>query len=177
MLALNTAIKDFILLDVITDKELSLLQFAENRPVVLAFICNHCPYVKHILSKLVAVGNEYTAKGFAFIAISSNDIVNYPDDSPDNMKILAAERRFKFPYCYDATQQVAKDYKAACTPDFYCFNQQQHLVYRGRFDASTPANGVAVTGEDLIATMDAVLQDAPVKSKQLPSMGCNIKWL
>ena len=177
MLALNTPLKDFTLPDVISDTQLNLLTFAEDKPVVLAFICNHCPYVKHILSEFVNVGNEYSAKGFAFIAISSNDVVNYPDDSPDNMKILAAERRFKFPYCYDASQQVAKDYQASCTPDFYCFNKHQQLVYRGRFDAATPGNDAMVNGKDLIAAMDAVLQNSPVNSKQLPSMGCNIKWL
>lgn len=177
MLALNTEVKPFTLLDVISDKEINLLEYAQDSPIVIAFICNHCPYVKFILSKLISVGNKYTKKGFAFVAISSNDIVSFPDDSPDNMKILATEHRLKFPYCYDATQQVAKDYQAACTPDFYCFNKQHQLVYRGRFDDSTPSNGVLVTGKDLIAAMDAVLQSAPVSSKQLPSMGCNIKWL
>lgn len=176
MLELGTKIIDFTLPNVIDNKPLKLSEYAKEKPIVLAFICNHCPYVKHIMDEFVAIANDYTEKGFAFVAISSNDVSTHPDDAPEKMKELALSRAFNFPYCYDESQQAAKDYDAACTPDFYCFDTQHKLAYRGRFDGATPGNNLAVTGEDLIVAMDAVLAGKAVDKEQKPSIGCNIKW-
>jgi len=176
MLALNTDLIDFTLCNTINNKDIHLLEYTKNKPVLITFICNHCPYVIHIIDQFVSVGNLYLKKGFAIIAISSNEIKNYPEDSPQRMKEIAMIKGFNFPYCYDDTQSVAKLYKAACTPDFYCFNKNHKLVYRGQFDSSRPSNSIPVTGKDLILAMDAILHARVIKGNQKPSIGCNIKW-
>ncbi len=144
--------------------------------VVVLFICNHCPYVKHLNQRLVQIANEYIQKGIAFLAISSNDVEKYPADSPSKMKELAIEEKYPFPYLFDETQEVAKAYQAACTPDIYLFDDDQQLVYRGQFDESRPGNEKEVTGKDLITAMDTLLGGAKPLENQIPSIGCNIKW-
>jgi len=176
MLSLGTEAPDFALLDTVSGKEVSLADLQSDKGTVIMFTCNHCPYVLHINEELVNLANEYMAKGVSFVAISSNDIVNYPQDAPDKMTELAKEVGYPFPYLYDATQVVAKAYDAACTPDFYVFDRDLKLTYRGRLCASRPNTDVAVTGEDLRAAIDAVMTDKPVNEKQYPSAGCGIKW-
>jgi hypothetical protein len=140
------------------------------------FICNHCPFVKHVQGELVKVASDYQPKGIAFVAISANDVRSYPDDSPENMKAVAERLGYPFPYLYDESQEVARSYKAACTPDFYIFDGDLRLVYRGQLDDSRPGNRVPVTGSDLRAALDAILAGRPVDANQKPSIGCNIKW-
>jgi thiol-disulfide isomerase/thioredoxin len=140
------------------------------------FICNHCPYVKHIREQLVEVAKEYQNKGFTFIAINSNDVSTHPDDAPMKMKEVAEQFNFPFPYLFDGSQEVAKSYRAACTPDLYVFDEQRELVYRGQFDNSRPGNGEPVTGKDLKNALDAIIENRELSSVQKPSMGCNIKW-
>jgi peroxiredoxin len=176
MVALGTMAPDFTLPDVVSGKPVSLVQLAVDRPLVLMFICNHCPYVKHINAELVRIANTYQARGVSFVAISSNDAVRYPEDGPERMKAVARELGYPFPYLYDQTQAVARDYEASCTPDFYLFDGQHQLRYRGRFDGATPGNEVPVTGEDLRAALDALLGGGLPNKKQRPSMGCGIKW-
>ncbi|MEQ9374371.1 MAG: thioredoxin family protein [Imperialibacter sp.] len=177
MLPLGTKAPDFKLLDTASDKMASLNDVKGDKGTVVMFICNHCPYVIHVLDEVLAIAGEYQSKGISFVAISSNDVVNYPEDSPEQMKIMAREKAFPFPYLYDETQEVAKAYQAACTPDFYVFDADLKCVYRGRLDASTPRNGQQLTGKDLRNALDAVLLDKTVgEEEQLPSMGCNIKW-
>lgn len=149
----------------------------EERPSVVVFMCNHCPFVVHILDQLTAMARDYGQRGIQFIAISSNDVANYPMDGPEEMKALAEECGFDFPYLYDETQEVARAYDAACTPDFSVFDADRRCVYRGRFDASRPGNDIPVTGEDLAQVLDHLLAGDPVPAEgQAPSMGCNIKW-
>ncbi|MDR3491773.1 MAG: thioredoxin family protein [Gammaproteobacteria bacterium] len=176
MKALGYAAPDFHLLDVRTHKMVSLHELKSPIATVIMFICNHCPYVKHIQKKLVDVANKYKEKNISFIAISSNDAEKYPADAPDKMKIEAEKNDYPFPYLYDETQKVARDYLAACTPDFFIFDNQLHCVYQGRFDAATPGNQKPVTGEDLSNALDHILANKPVDTDQKPSMGCNIKW-
>ena len=176
MLTLNTNLIDFTLRNTINNKDIYLLKHTKNKPVLITFICNHCPYVIHIIDQFVSIANLYLKKGFAVIAISSNEIKNYPEDSPKRMREIAMTKGFNFPYCYDDSQSVAKLYKAACTPDFYCFNKNHKLVYRGQFDSSRPSNNIPVTGKDLILSMDDILHDRVIKGNQKPSIGCNIKW-
>jgi thiol-disulfide isomerase/thioredoxin len=140
------------------------------------FICNHCPFVKHVNDELVRLGNDYKDKGIGFVAISSNDVENYPDDSPGLMKIVAQELEYPFPYLYDETQEVAKAYDAACTPDFYVFDKNLKLVYRGQLDDSRPGNDIPVTGKDLRSALNALIDGKEVSDDQKPSLGCNIKW-
>jgi thiol-disulfide isomerase/thioredoxin len=140
------------------------------------FICNHCPYVIHVREELIRMANEYIPKGISFIAISSNDVVNYPDDSPEKMKALAEELHFPFPYLYDESQEVARAYFAACTPDFSIFDKDLRCIYRGQLDNSRPKNDKPVTGSDIRAALDSVLAGNPVSAIQVPSIGCNIKW-
>jgi thiol-disulfide isomerase/thioredoxin len=140
------------------------------------FICNHCPFVKHVNSELVALARDYQPKGVSFIAISSNDVENYPQDGPERMKETAAKEGYTFPYLYDESQQVARDYDAACTPDFYLFDPDLKLVYRGQIDGSRPGNGIPVSGKDLRGALDSLIAGAPIASDQYPSIGCNIKW-
>jgi thiol-disulfide isomerase/thioredoxin len=176
MLALGTKAPDFTLFDVVSQQWLSLSELASPLATVIMFICNHCPYVKHIQKSLVSVANQYQAKGIKFIAINSNDVINYPADNPDNMRKEARLNQYPFPYLYDETQAVAKAYHAACTPDFYIFNGNKACVYRGRFDAATPGNSIPVTGKDLTTALDNILTGVAITSEQLPSLGCNIKW-
>ncbi|MBI4581726.1 MAG: thioredoxin family protein, partial [Planctomycetes bacterium] len=144
--------------------------------LLVMFICNHCPYVKHVGHELARLCREYQARGVAIVGINSNDVDNYSDDSPARMKAEVAEVGYTFPYLYDETQQVAKEYQAACTPDFFLFDKDRRLVYRGQLDDSRPNSGKPVTGADLRAALDAVLAGKPAPSRQIPSAGCNIKW-
>mgnify|MGYP001819044188 CR=1 FL=1 len=154
----------------------TLSDFAESDGLLVAFICSHCPFVIHIRSELGRFGREYQAKGLAMVAIVSNDLENYPQDGPEGMKKEAEEGGYDFPYLLDETQEVAKTFRAACTPDFFLFDKDRKLVYRGQFDGSRPGNDIPVTGEDLRSAADAVLQGRPVSENQHSSIGCNIKW-
>ena len=174
MLPLGTAAPDFKLTDV-NGKTVALADF-KGKPLLVMFICNHCPYVKHIRDGLAQLGRDYANRGGAIVAISSNDVEEYPQDGPDKMKEEAKAAGYNFPYLYDATQAVAKSYRAACTPDFFLFDKEHRLVYRGQFDDSRPGNGVPVTGKDLRGALDAVLAGKAVPAGQKPSIGCNIKW-
>lgn len=176
MLPLGTQAPDFSLTNV-DGKTVSLADFADAPALVVAFICNHCPFVKHLADDFAKFANEVMAKGAAVVAISSNDVDNYPADSPEQMVAEAEARGYRFPYLYDETQEVAKAYHAACTPDFYVFDADRKLVYRGQFDDSRPESGIPITGADLRAAVDAVLAGQPVAEKQHPSIGCNIKWI
>lgn len=176
MLPLGTTAPDFTLPDTVSGKEISLSDVATDKGTVVMFICNHCPYVIHVNEEIVRVADDYTAKGIGFVAISSNDILNYPADAPDKMKIHAEEVGYPFPYLYDESQAVARAYDAACTPDFYVFDKDQKLAYRGRLDDSRPHSGKPLTGHDLRAALDAVLEGEEVASLQYPSAGCGIKW-
>lgn len=177
MLDLGTEAPDFTL-PIVTGGVLTLSKYSKHsRGVVVAFICNHCPYVKHINEQLVKLADKYIQNGFGFVAISSNDVEKYPDDSPERMIEVAKQENYPFPYLFDETQEVAKAYKAACTPDFFVFDKDLSLTYRGQFDNSRPGNDEPVTGEDLEAAIKAVLNgDDPVEV-QKPSIGCNIKWI
>lgn len=176
MIPLGSKAPDFRLLDPLQGKFLSLHELKSDLATVIVFMCNHCPYVKHIRAKLVEIAKLYQAKGISFIAISSNDAAHYPQDGPDQMRIEAKKYNFSFPYLYDETQSVAKAYQAACTPDFYVFDEKLHCVYRGRFDDATPGNDRPVTGADLSNALDHILAGTPVDSNQKASLGCNIKW-
>jgi len=176
MLDLGTQAPDFSLPDVVTGKTVSLATFEGKKALAVMFICRHCPFVKHVQHELARLGKDYLDKDVAIVAISSNDADNYPDDSPDSLREMARELGFTFPLCYDQTQATAKDYSAACTPDFFVFNGARELVYRGQLDDSRPGNKLPVTGKDLRAAIDAVLSDLPVAENQKASIGCNIKW-
>lgn len=176
MMPLGTTAPNFLLPNVLSGKTLSLDSLKSDQGTVVMFICNHCPYVQHIITKIVEVAKDYQAKGIAFIAISSNDVQNYPADSPDKMKENAITHGFTFPYLYDESQAIAKAYDAACTPDFFVFDKQLACVYRGRFDDATPGNKSPVTGKDLTAALDNLLSNTPINPDQKPSIGCNIKW-
>jgi len=167
---------DFQLPEPRTGKMVAKEEVMGSRGLVVMFICNHCPYVVHVREELVRLAREYASRGVGFVAISSNDVENYPDDRPELMAQLAEEMNFPFSYLYDETQEVAKAYRAACTPDFSVFDQEGRCVYRGRLDESTPGNGKPVTGADLRACLEALLEDRMVVEQQFPSMGCNIKW-
>ena len=175
MLSLGTSAPDFNLPDIKGDM-VSLGDFKEAPALLVIFMCNHCPFVKHILSVLVELIQEYQAKGVSVVGINSNDAGNFPQDSPEMMARLAKETAFTFPYLYDQSQDVAKAYHAACTPDFFLFDKTRKLVYRGQMDDSRPGNNIPVTGLDLIKAIDAVLAGREVNAEQKPSMGCNIKW-
>lgn len=175
MLPLGTPAPDFSLPDT-EGNRISLADFKQAPALLVIFMCNHCPFVKHILSDLVALAKEYQEKGVAIVGINSNDVDKFPQDSPEMMAQNAKEAGFTFPYLYDETQEVAKAYKAACTPDFFLFDADRKLVYRGQMDDSRPGNNEPVTGADLRAALDAVLEGGPVPAEQKPSMGCNIKW-
>jgi peroxiredoxin len=176
MLPLGTKAPDFQLPDTVSGKTMQLSDFASDKGMVVMFLCNHCPYVIHVNPEIVRLANDYQEKGITFVGISSNDVENYPQDGPEKMKEHAAEVGYPFPYLYDETQAVAKAYDAACTPDFYVFDGDQTLVYRGRLDGSRPKNDEPLTGADLRAALDAVLEGKDVAEKQYPSGGCNIKW-
>lgn len=176
MMPLGTVAPDFKLPDTVSGKKFSLNDLKSDKATLVMFICNHCKYVKHIHSELVKISNEFTTKGLSVIAISSNDVVNYPEDAPELMKQQAINSGYTFPYLYDETQEVARAYDAACTPDFFMFDGSLKLVYRGQFDDSRPSNGLPVTGKDLRAAIEAVLNGKAVNLQQTPSIGCNIKW-
>ena len=174
MLPLGTAAPDFRLPN-IDGKTVSLSDF-KGKPLLVAFICNHCPYVKHLRAGLAQLGRDYGSRGAAIVGISSNSVETHPQDGPKEMAKEAKDAGYTFPYLYDESQAVAKNYRAACTPDFFLFDKDHRLVYRGQFDDSRPGNGYAVTGKDLRAALDAVLAGKPASSDQKPSIGCNIKW-
>ena len=176
MLELGTSAPDFSLPNV-DGSTVSLADVSGKAGLLVAFVCNHCPFVVHIRDAFAKFAQEYQEKGIAVVAISSNDVENYPQDSPEKMQEEAAEHGYSFPYLYDADQSVAQAYKAACTPDFYLFDADTKLVYRGQFDASRPGNGIPVTGEDMRAACDAVLAGQAIPEPQIPSIGCNIKWI
>jgi peroxiredoxin len=176
MLPLGTIAPEFTLPDAVSGKALSLSGLRSDKATVVMFICNHCPYVKHVQTELVRLANDYRPRGAAFVAISSNDVQNYPEDAPERMKEVAQRLQYPFPYLYDETQEVAKAYRAACTPDFYVFDGGLKCVYRGQLDDSRPGNGIPVSGRDLRAALDAVLAGQRVSPDQQPSVGCNIKW-
>ncbi|MBC72954.1 thioredoxin family protein [Flagellimonas abyssi] len=176
MLPLGTKAPDFKLFDTISGTSISLNSAKGEKGTVVMFICNHCPFVLHVNPMIVELAKKYQEKGIAFVAISSNDVENYPQDSPDLMKQKAKEEGYTFPYLYDETQEVAKAYDAACTPDIYLFDPQLTLVYRGQLDGSRPGNDVPLTGSDLKKAMDAILEGKEVEQDQKPSLGCNIKW-
>ena len=175
MLPLGTKAPDFSLVNV-DGKTVSLADFQDASALVVIFMCNHCPFVIHIAPGLAQFGQDYQQKGVAIVGISSNDVDTHPDDSPEQMVHEAEQRGYVFPYLFDETQEVAKAYRAACTPDIFLFDADQRLVYRGQFDSSRPESGVPVTGEDLRAAVDAVLAGRQVNDAQTPSIGCNIKW-
>ncbi|MEX0714187.1 MAG: thioredoxin family protein [Pirellulales bacterium] len=175
MLALGTPAPNFTLSDV-NGKQVSLSDFGQAPAVLVVFMCNHCPFVKHIAPGLAQLAREYQAKGVAVVGINSNDAANYPDDSPARMAEEVKARGYTFPYLYDESQAVAKAYRAACTPDFYVFDGQRRLAYRGQLDSSRPDSGIPVTGADLRRALDAVLAGKAPAAEQRPSIGCNIKW-
>jgi thiol-disulfide isomerase/thioredoxin len=176
MLPLGTKAPDFKLMDTITDENTTLDECKGLKGTVIMFICNHCPFVKHVNPELVRLAKNYISKGINFIAISSNDVDNYPQDAPDKMKENAKNEGYIFPYLYDASQKVAKAYKAACTPDFYVFDDQLKLIYRGQLDDSRPGTGKPVDGSDIRNALNALLNHQPISDQQKPSIGCNIKW-
>ncbi|HUP91034.1 MAG TPA: thioredoxin family protein [Solimonas sp.] len=176
MLPLGTRAPDFTLPDTVSGQSLTLAQLGPARATVVMFLCNHCPYVKHVNPELVRLPRDYQARDAAFVAISSNDVKSHPEDAPARMKAVAAELGYGFPYLYDESQDVARSYRAACTPDFFLFDGGLRLAYRGRLDASSPGNRLPLDGADLRAALDAVLAGSPAPARQLPSMGCNIKW-
>lgn len=173
---LGTLAPKFDLLDTVSGKMISLDQIKSDKATVVMFICNHCPYVKHINKEVVKLANEFIAKGISFAAISSNDVMNYPEDSPEKMKELAEQINLPFPYLYDETHEIAKAYGAECTPDIYVFDSNLKLVYHGQFDDSRPGNNIPVTGKDLRSALNNILEGKPVDTHQVPSIGCSIKW-
>ena len=176
MLPLGTSAPNFQLPDVVSQEIISLDTFANKKGLLVMFICQHCPFVKHIKLELGKLGKYYVDKGLGIIGISANDVENYPDDSPKKLKEMAQELNFNFPICYDETQEVAKAYTAACTPDFFLFDDNKKLVYRGQLDDSRPSNNIQVTGVDLRKAIDCVLNNQEISEVQKPSIGCNIKW-
>ncbi len=176
MLALGTPAPAFDLPDVVSGKRISLNTFAGKKSLLVMFISRHCPYVQHIKEELARIGKDYRSRDVGIVAICSNDVANYPDDKPARLKEMARETGFDFPLCHDESQETAKSFSAACTPDFFLFDSDRRLVYRGQLDASRPSNGIPVTGRDLRSALDAVLAGSAVPEDQKPSIGCNIKW-
>lgn len=176
MLELGTQAPHFSLYDVVSGKQIELDKQPKAKATVIMFICNHCPYVKHVNKQLSLLANDYMPKGINFLAINSNDVEKYPDDSPENMKRTALAEGYPFPYLFDETQEVAQVYQAACTPDFYIFDQSHQLAYRGQLDDSRPGNNLPVTGNSIRQALDCLLKNRPVSGEQYPSMGCSIKW-
>lgn len=175
-LALGTKAPDFKLPDTVSGKKMSLEQLRSSKATVVMFLCNHCPYVKHVNPEVVRISNEYAPRGISFIGISANDPVQYPEDSPEQMKKTAAALGYTFPYLYDESQEVARAYDAACTPDFYVFDGKLHLVYHGQMDDSRASGHQPLTGKDLRTALDCILDGEPVPEFQRPSIGCSIKW-
>jgi peroxiredoxin len=176
MLTLGTTAPEFHLPDVVSGREVSLDTFKNQKGLLVLFICRHCPFVVHVRDELARLGRDYANKNLGIVAISSNDADSYPDDKPERLREMAEDLGFTFPFCYDESQEVAKAYDAACTPDFYLFDGTRELVYRGQLDGSRPGNDVPVTGEDLRRAIDQMLAGEPVDPEQRPSIGCNIKW-
>jgi peroxiredoxin len=176
MVALGTKAPDFNLPDTITGKQVSLPGIRGDVATMIMFICNHCPFVKHVNEELVNLANDYKTRGIGFAAISSNDAAKYPDDSPGLMTQIARQLKYPFPYLYDESQATAKAYDAACTPDFFIYDKDLRLVYRGQLDDSRPGNEIPVTGKDIRQALDCLINDDPVPEFQRPSIGCNIKW-
>ena len=176
MLALGTKAPDFQLTEVSSGEQISLRNFDGRKALLIMFICRHCPFVKHIRGQLAALGKDYCGSGLAMAAISSNDAAKYPDDSPESLSSMARQLGLSFPLLYDETQAVAQAFTAACTPDFFLFDRNRQLVYRGQLDDSRPGNGKPLTGSDLREAINAVLADEPISPNQKPSIGCNIKW-
>lgn len=176
MLPLSTPAPSFQLPDVVSGETISLETFAEKQALLVMFICRHCPFVKHIQQELAKIGKDYANTDLGIVAISANDAQKHPDDAPDKLKAMAQELGFEFPLCYDETQEVAKAYTAACTPDFFLFDAQKRLVYRGQLDDSRPSNNKPVNGKDLRDAIACVLTNQPIDAQQKPSIGCNIKW-
>ena len=176
MIDLGTPAPEFSLPDTVSGEKVTLHDGKSYKGTVILFICNHCPFVIHIAKPLAEIAKRYAEQGIRLIAISSNDIEEYPEDAPDKMKMTAVENDYTFAYLYDETQDVAKAYQAACTPDLFVFNNALNCVYRGRFDASTPGNNVPATGDELTAALDALITDEGISPDQHPSVGCNIKW-
>lgn len=172
----GTVAPDFCLSDTVSNKDLSLVDVKGEKGTVIMFICNHCPFVTHVNSELVKMANEYMSKGFGFVAISSNDVINYPQDGPDKMKVHAAEVGYPFPYLYDETQDVAKAYDAACTPDLYVFDADLKSVYHGQLDDSRPGNGKPLNGASIRAVLESLIASNTFEGEEKPSLGCNIKW-
>ncbi len=176
MIPLGSKAPDFTLMDVVSGQNASLASLKGAQATVIMFICNHCPYVKHINPELTRLASSYLNKGIGFVAISSNDIIAEPEDSPANMKKVAEALKYPFPYLFDETQGIAKAYDAACTPDFFVFDKNQQLAYRGQLDDSRPSNNVPLSGNDIRQALDALLAGTKVSPRQRPSIGCNIKW-
>lgn len=176
MLPLGTEAPDFTLFDTVSGNNLTFSDCKGEHGTLIMFLCNHCPFVIHVNPKIVALAKSYQDKGIAFVAISSNDVVNYPQDAPDLMTAVAKKEGYTFPYLYDETQETAKAFDAACTPDFFLFDYDIKLIYRGQLDDSRPGNGLPLTGNDLKNAMDALLNGTTIDTIQKPSIGCNIKW-
>lgn len=176
MLALGTPAPEFSLIDTVSGDTITLDNFSDSNALLVMFICVHCPFVKHVEQALAKIGQDYAAQGLGIVAISANSIETHPQDAPEHMKAQAKIQGFNFPYCYDATQAVAKAYTAACTPDFFLFDATLKLAYRGQLDDSRPSNGKPVTGKNLRRAIDTVLSGQSLSEPQLPSIGCNIKW-
>jgi peroxiredoxin len=176
MLSLGTPAPAFELPDVVSGETITLDRFKGKQALLVMFICRHCPFVKHVEKQLAAIGNDYAGQSLGIVAISSNDAEEFPDDAPDSLREMAIELGFNFPFCYDETQETAKAYQAACTPDFFLFDAGRKLAYRGQLDDSRPGNRITPTGRDLRAAIDSLLGHRPVDKNQKPSIGCNIKW-
>jgi len=176
MMPLGTKAPDFDLPDTVSGKYKSLSELRSDTATVIMFICNHCPYVKHVRDGLIKLAKNYIPKGISFVAISANDAIEYPEDAPDKMKETAEAYQYPFPYLYDESQDTAKAYHAACTPDLYIFDKDLKCVYRGQFDSSRPESGIPVTGEDMRSALADILAKEPIRIQQKPSLGCNIKW-
>ena len=176
MVALGTNAPHFILPDTVSGKDISLENIKGEKGTMIMFICNHCPFVKHINAELVRLANDYKSKGIGFVAISSNDVINHPEDAPGLMTQVAKDLKYPFPYLYDESQEIAKAFDAACTPDFFIYDKELRLVYRGQLDDSRPGNEIPVTGKDIRRALDCLINNEPVPQEQRASIGCNIKW-
>lgn len=176
MVPLGTSAHAFSLLDVVSNNIVKLPEASAHKAVVIMFICNHCPFVKHVSKEIAHLANDYMSKNILFLAINSNDVSSHPDDSPEHMISTAEQNKYPFPYLYDETQQVAKAYNAACTPDFFIYDQALHLAYRGQLDDSRPGNNIEPDGSSIREALDCILDNKPAPQQQKPSIGCNIKW-
>jgi peroxiredoxin len=176
MRPLGSAPPHFALRDTLSGRQVALEDFAASPALLIAFMCNHCPYVKHVLDEFIAFAGDFGARGLAVVGISSNDVATYPEDAPEAMARLASRKGFTFPYLYDESQEVAKAYQAVCTPDFFVYDRERRLAYRGQFDGSRPGSKVPVTGSDMRAACDALLRGRPAPAQQTASVGCSIKW-